>query len=101
LKITHRRVGEYPKNSIWSTAVETHPGEALLQRQNIVADHEVAGVEQHDSIAQAPACLIKVPKGLRADNPINGNSPLLLKCAHRMGEGLVVPIRSSVTARGF
>lgn len=101
LEIPHRRIGQYPEDAIGPSTIKAEPGQPLLQSQDVVADHEVAGVKQYDSVTESPACLIKVAKGLRTDNAINRNSAVLLKRTDGVRESFVVSVRCSMTTRGF
>ena len=89
LELAHRVVGVPAEDAVRASRREAQPGQALLECQHVVADHEVPGVELQHPVTQAPARLLQAPVRLRPHDAVDRDPPLLLELPDGHVQGAV------------
>jgi hypothetical protein len=79
----------WAENSVNPVEMKSKAGQSLLQCPYVVSRDEPARAEGQNAVAQLPASFLEVPKGLHANDAVDGKSALLLKCANRFIDGVI------------
>jgi hypothetical protein len=89
LELSKSSVRLWAKDSVDPVKMKAKTRESLLERPHIISRNEPACAERQNPVTELPACLFQMPEGLYADDAVDGQSALLLKCANRFIDGII------------